>query len=177
MRKRWKTFLGYLFDEIMQRGLFDFEDFQKHQQELYLAAGRRMEWRSGIYYKPMTQRQILKRANGLMALPDMQAGLRAYFGKVANFTPDDAAKKLVDFINEAKDENVALRALGTYMKLAFPQPTKQVNVEQRTLVARVSLGSEPPKMRTRQLEAAPKRVGPAQALANGATLEAEECGD
>lgn len=176
MRKRWKTFLGYLLDEIIARGLFDFEDFQKHQQECFLAAGRRMEWRAGMYYKPLTQRQILKRANGLMSLPDMQAGLRAYFGKVANFTPDDAANKLADLIREGKTEDVQFRALSAYLRLAFPQPTKQVNVKQQTLVARVSIGDEPPKMRTRQLEP-PRRLTPAEQIIEGVVLDEEDDGD
>lgn len=162
MRQRDERFIALLLDELAKNPDGD---------AAALSAGMRMMWRTRAG-TPMKPAQVAKKVERKLQQEDILAGLREHFGQSADFWPQDGASWLVKHIKGevsyeetavSKDGEVvryektlppSLSALNAYHALTLPKPAtkKQVQVDQRVLVAKALVSDEPPQMRVRTLE-------------------------
>ena len=124
---------------------------------------------SGGY--PMNRAAVRKKAEALLRRADVTEGIREHFAVAANFTPVDGAQMLVKHIRgeiehertvvtkdgvEKINEKIppSLDALKHYHSLALPKPAKQVQVDQRVVVAKALISEQAPQIRVRELKPA-----------------------
>jgi hypothetical protein len=171
VRKRWQAFVEAFVSELPKA---------ESPEAAMLATGKRLGWVNSYGSAPAREKSILKRAKYLLDHHEIAGALRDYFDVAADFTAVDAANKLVDWIEgrvEYDTQTVtregaviehkakmppSLEALKAYMAVAIPKPAKQVNIDQRTLVAKVLITDKPPVMRARILEVEDAKLPPAQ---------------
>lgn len=162
-KQRYVRFMRYLYEEASRLG--DFEAAK-------LAAGKRMDWRSSGGY-PLSDKVVARKVEQILSRPDINGANREMFAVSAGLYPHDVnrmvAKHILGEIEvtkhiQTKDgvETIvekappSLDAAKLYYNLAMPKPAKQVNVDQRVLVAKTFVTDEPPAIRARVLE--PKAI-------------------
>lgn len=96
----------------------------------------------------------------MLANYEITEAIREACNVAAGFTMGDALRKLVDWINgDIEHEGAKLppsyTALHEYFNLTVRKPTKNVDVTQRSLVARVDVRDAAPPVRARVLDVLP----------------------
>ncbi len=161
-RKRHQRFVETFLDELGTG-----KDVQAAAHE----AGRRQGWttRRG----KLSERAIRVKSEALLVRADITDAIREFFGVAAEFYPHDGAQMLVRHIKgeipvtrkivtkDGVDEVTemlppSLEALKHYHNLTLRKPAKQVQVDQRVLVAKALVTDEPPAIKARSLE--PKAI-------------------
>jgi hypothetical protein len=158
MRARYQQFVDYFLEELA-----------KAPNPSYAAevAGMRCGWMYRNGY-PMKRDAVAKKAERLLRRGDVTEAIRNYFSELADFSPVDGARKLVEHIHGIEHdatvlvdgspvtyrarEKPSLDALKHYHALALPKAAKQVNVDQRVVVAKALISETPPPIRVRALE-------------------------
>lgn len=102
---------------------------------------------------PMKPATAVRRAEALLANGEISRAIRKIMG-LADLNVVDTFRKLKDLVN-SEDDNIALGAVRTTLSYALPKPTKQVNIDQRTLVARIDARDSAPPIRARTIDALP----------------------
>lgn len=160
MRLRWHNFAAAVANETVE---FPSSDFDR----VLIEAGKRCGWQS--YRGMLKESTILRRAKRLMERPEVVEAVRDRIALTTGFTVVEADQWLVKHIRgevEADHMTAAgdvvkmkmapsLKALEIYKRSTEPQPAKNVNIRQQSLVAKVNIGDEPPKMIPRTLEPLP----------------------
>lgn len=159
-RRRHRRFVAYLLEELAVGDGLDAAGIR---------AGRRMGWRTG-FKTPMKDKALVHKTRVILENSDVAAAMRELFSETETFHPHHAASWLVRHIKGEVEEEKAsvtkdgdvikytvkakpsLAALQAYNALAFPKAAKQVNVDQRVLVAKALVSDEPPAMHVRSLE-------------------------
>lgn len=95
------------------------------------------------------------RVRKILGTYQVTEAVRRAIAKYADFSPDDAYRKLVEHI-QGEDSNLSMRALDKYFMLTHERPAKNVNVEQKTLVARIDVKDAAPPIQARILDALPR---------------------
>lgn len=94
------------------------------------------------------------RVRKILGTYQVTEAVRRAIAKYAGFSPDDAYRKLVEHI-EGEDGNLSMRALDKYFLLTHERPAKNVNIDQKTLVARIDVRDAAPPIQARVLDALP----------------------
>jgi hypothetical protein len=159
VRRRHEQFIGYFLEELAS-----------HPPEFAAElAGMRCHW---VFHggTPMNKYAVAKKAEKLLKRPDITEAIRAHFTELADFTPVDGARKLVEHINGIEYEKTvivdgqpltytdkekpSLDALKHYHALVLPKPAKHVQVDQRVVVSKVLISDQAPTIRVRELNPA-----------------------
>jgi hypothetical protein len=163
MRKRWLNFISE-FTRNVERNPEDVEGAATlAAQACFMNQG------GGQLSTPAAR----KKGRALLNNPDIRAGLANYVEAVANFSLEDLAQKMVGFIEGGLEYEKTLvvvtkegpevirytektppsEAMTRFAaNLMLPKPPKEVHVDQRTMVAKVIMGAEKPKITARVLE-------------------------
>ncbi len=128
----------------------------KEPEQAMLDAGRSLGWTTGLG-RPKDE-TIVTKAKLMLANPDVLAAVREKIEMTTGFTTVEADDWLVKHIRgeiPVKEGFLpaSLRALEDYKRSTEPQPSKTVNVNQRSLVARINIGDDPPDISPRKIEA------------------------
>lgn len=143
MRKRYQEFAESIVEQLA-------ENPEQHLDDLALNAGNAIGLGGA---RELSDKHVIKRAKHLLKNPDIVAAIGEFYEQAAGFTVEDGAKMLVKWIKgEVEGQPPSLPALQMFIKMTTPQATKQVRIDQRSIVARVQIGDEPPKLVTRTIE-------------------------
>jgi hypothetical protein len=169
VRRRWQHFVDAFLAELPN-------------SDPESAALRAVERSGGMLngFTEPSDKLRLRRAKALLKQPDVVAAIRAAYEVGADYSITDGMKRLVDWIEgRVRHEQTkmlesgevvkydvtlepSLEALKTYLSVVTPKPAKQVQVDSRSIVAKVLVTDQPPKTRARILEvkALPSAVEP-----------------
>lgn len=145
MRKTRRQFAEKYVEEILSG---------KEQDQAMLDAGHGLGWAGS---GPLTDGSILRKAKAMLQNPDVAAAIREKIELTTGFTTAEADNWLVRHIRgeitvEEGKVPPSIKALEMYKRSTEPQPTKTVNVNQRSLVARITIGDDPPAIKPRAIE-------------------------
>jgi hypothetical protein len=145
----------------------------KSMDQKLIDAGRKVWMGSGHLNAPESyrDRKILRKARRVLGLTEIQAKIADFYEVAVGFSPVEAAAMHVKHIrgeilvektvfdNDNYPQTVLERqppsyqALKDYNSAVLPKPAKQVNIDQRTMVAKVMVEQQDaPKMRVRTIE-------------------------
>ena len=131
------------------------------EEALALAIAKKMRWVDWNGYT-MNEKRAVARAKAHLNKANVLEALRRFFEASTGFSVVDAAREHVKWIR-GEQEHDGRRlppnygALKDYEAMTLPKLPKQVQVDQRTLVARVNLREEAPAIRPRTLDALPEK--------------------
>jgi hypothetical protein len=145
MRLRWKVFVLAVCEELKR-------DPTLSPKQVAAIVGPKMGWfANGVSL--LSPAAAARKAERYLGNGEITFAIRKVMG-MAGINVVDTFKKLKDLM-DSEDENVALSATRTTLSYAMPKPTKQVQIDQRTLVKKIEVRDEPPVIRARTIEVLP----------------------
>jgi hypothetical protein len=155
-KERYVRFVGYFLEELTKG---------QEVMAAALQAGRRMDWRASNGY-PLTEKTIARKVEKLISRPDISQAFREATDVATggDLTLATGLQKMSDWIHgnvEHDGEKLppSQEMLSKYLALAIPKAPKQVQIDQRVLVAKALVTDEPPAIKARSLDALPGKKG------------------
>lgn len=152
-RKRYRVFAAKCIEVavVMRR-----RGIEITPQSLAGYVGPRMGWLRGN--GRMSVEASKAKAERWLGNADIAAGLRQAIPELGGPDLGDVSRRFKELLDQNEDPAIAAQMVRLGFTLMTPKPTKKVEVDQRSLVARVEVRDSAPPIRARVLDAIPENV-------------------